>query len=109
MAGVAHDLRDELTVICAYASLGGEVSYDAELTESYFARIESAGKRAAHISERLLVFDAAGPSGDCGTKAVTWPAVLDEINPKTDRASCLVVQTPPRPGRLTGAPLLDSR
>src|SRR6188474_1888816 len=63
MAAVVHDLSDELTVICAYASLGGDVSYDVELTEGYFARIESAGKNAAQIIRQLLVVGAAGPSG----------------------------------------------
>jgi len=59
MAAVVHDLSDELTVICAYASLGGDASYDSELTEGYFARIGSAGKNAAQITRRLLVVDAA--------------------------------------------------
>jgi hypothetical protein len=62
MAAVVHDLSDELTVICAYASLGGDVSYDVELTEGYFARIESAGKNAAQIARQLLVVDAAEPA-----------------------------------------------
>jgi hypothetical protein len=70
MAAVVHDLSDELTVICAYASLGGDVSYDVELTEGYFARIESAGKNAAQITRQLLVVDAAGPSGVRPTKPV---------------------------------------
>jgi hypothetical protein len=55
VAGLASDLSDQLTVICALANLGGEVSYDVELTESYFAQIESAGKRAAQITGQLLV------------------------------------------------------
>ena len=55
---IVHDLTAELTTIRSYASLGGDASYDAELTESYFALIESAGKRAAQITAELMVVDS---------------------------------------------------
>ena len=57
MAAVVADLNDQLTVICGLAHLGGDASYDAERTESYFAQIESAGKKAAQITRQLLVLD----------------------------------------------------
>ena len=76
MAGAVQDLHEELSVICAYASRGGEVSYDAELTESYFARIETAGKKAEHISQQLLLLDATRRADDGHTKAVAWPTAL---------------------------------
>jgi hypothetical protein len=79
MAGVVTDLNDELTVICAYANMGAEVSYDAEQTESYFAMIEAAGKKAAQITEQLVVALSARPSEDTHSKAVAWPAALDPI------------------------------
>ena len=75
MAGVVRDLSDELTVICAYANLGGDASFDAELTESYFAMIEAAGKKASEITGRLLVADTARPPEVRNTKAVAWPAI----------------------------------
>ena len=64
MAALVHDLSDELTVICAYANLGGDASYDAERTETYFALIESAGKKAAQITRQLLVVDLDRSSDD---------------------------------------------
>ena len=57
MAAVVADINDQLTVICGLAHLGGDASYDAERTESYFAQIESAGKTAAQIVRQLLVLD----------------------------------------------------
>jgi hypothetical protein len=84
MAVVVHDLSDELTVICAYASLGGDVSYDSELTEGYFARIEAAGKKAAQITRQLLVVDAVRPSEVKHTKAVAWRASQDAIAAAND-------------------------
>ena len=62
MGAVVQDLNDQLTVICGLAQMGGEVSYDAERTENYFAQIESAGKKAAQIARQLLVLDPAWPS-----------------------------------------------
>lgn len=52
MAGIVHDLTDELAVICAYANLGG-ISNDPARTESYFALIESAGKKASLLTRQL--------------------------------------------------------
>jgi hypothetical protein len=62
MAAVVTDINDQLTVICGLAHLGGDASYDAERTESYFAQIESAGKKAAEITRQLLVLDPSQPS-----------------------------------------------
>ena len=64
MAAVVADLNDQLTVICGLAHLGGDASYDAERTESYFAQIESAGKTAAQIVRQLLVLDPRQLSRD---------------------------------------------
>ena len=61
MAAVVEDLNDQLTVICGLAHLGGDASDDAGQTESYFAEIESAGKKAAQITRQLLVLDPAAP------------------------------------------------
>jgi hypothetical protein len=74
MAAVVEDLNDQLTVICGLAHLGGEASYDAEWTESYFAQIESAGKKAAQITRQLLVLDPRSPSGDEHPAAQAWTA-----------------------------------
>jgi hypothetical protein len=74
MAAVVQDLNDQLTVICGLANMGGEVSYDAERTENYFAQIESAGKNAAQITRQLLVLDPARPSEHEHPKKVAWPA-----------------------------------
>jgi len=74
MAAVVQNLNDQLTVICGLAQMGGEVSYDAERTENYFAQIESAGKKAAQITRQLLVFDPARPSEHEHSKKVAWPA-----------------------------------
>ena len=71
VAGVVHDLGDELTVICAYANLGGDVSYDAELTEDYFGRIESAGKNAARLMRQLLPLELPVFRDGGGTNATT--------------------------------------
>jgi hypothetical protein len=84
MAGVFQDLNDELTVICAYASLGGDVSYDAEQTENYFAMIESAGKKAAQITGQFLVVDAVRPSEGRHTKTVAWPAAREAVGATND-------------------------
>jgi hypothetical protein len=72
MAAVVQDLNDQLTVICGLAGMGGEVSYDSERTENYFAQIESAGKKAAQITRELL--DPAPPSEHEHPKKVAWPA-----------------------------------
>ena len=82
-AGVLNDLNDQLTVICAYASRGGDASYDAELTENYFALIESAGKRAAEIAGQLVVLDSARSSEAKPTKAVAWITVPHPIDVRT--------------------------
>jgi hypothetical protein len=73
MAAVVQDLNDQLTVICGLAGMGGEVSYDSERTENYFAQIESAGKKAAQITRELLVLDPAPPSEHEHPKKVAWP------------------------------------
>jgi hypothetical protein len=73
-AAVVQDLNDQLTVICGLAHMGGEVSYDAELTENYFAQIESAGKKAAQITRQLLVLDPARPSEFEHPTEPAWPA-----------------------------------
>ena len=83
MTTVVHDLTDELTVICAYANLGGDVSYDAELTESYFARIESAGKNAAQLMRQLLSLEL--PVSDGGDEAsATERPVVEQMTVPTD-------------------------
>ena len=64
MAAVVQDINDQLTVICGLAHLGGDASYDTERTESYFAQIESAGKKAAQITRQLLVLDPQQLSHD---------------------------------------------
>jgi hypothetical protein len=79
LAGVVSDLNDQLTVIGSLAHLGGEVSYDAELTESYFAQIESAGTKAAQITRRLLTLDRLAISETRHTKDVAWPRVQQAI------------------------------
>lgn len=84
MAAVVNDLNDELTVICAFANLGGDASYDTERTEAYFALIETAGKKAAQIAGRLLVLDPDHPSGHEYTKAVAWPAGEPTIDAAID-------------------------
>jgi hypothetical protein len=80
IAGVVNDLNDQLTVMCGLAHLGGEVSYDAERTESYFAQIESAGTKAAQITRRLLTLDRLAISGTTHTKEVAWPRVQHAID-----------------------------
>jgi signal transduction histidine kinase len=74
MSAVVQDLNDQLTVISGLAQMGGEVSYDAERTENYFAQIESAGKTAAQITRQLLLFDPARPSEHEHPKKLDWPA-----------------------------------
>ncbi len=74
MAAVVQDLNDQLTVICGLAQIGGEVSYDAERTESYFAQIESAGKKGAQITRQLLVLDPARPSEPEDPMELAWAA-----------------------------------
>jgi hypothetical protein len=74
IAAVVQDLNDQLTVISGLAHMGGEVSYDAERTENYFAQIESAGKKAAQITRQLLVLDPARPSEHEHPKKLAWPA-----------------------------------
>ena len=54
--------------------MGGEVSYDAEQTENYFAQIESAGNNAAQITRQLLVLDPARPSERTHPKELAAPA-----------------------------------
>jgi hypothetical protein len=84
MAGVVRDLNDQLAAICAYASRGGDVSYDAERTENYFALIESAGNRAAEITGELLVLDTVRALGERHTKSVSWPTVQHAFEAATD-------------------------
>ena len=59
MARVAHDLNDQLTVICGFASLGGSASEAAERTNGYFALIDSAGQKAALLTRELLALEHA--------------------------------------------------
>ena len=73
MAAVVQDLNDQLTVICGLAHMGGEVSYDAERTENYFAQIDSAGKKAAQITRQLLVLGPAEPSESEQATKPAWP------------------------------------
>ena len=80
VAGVLADLKEELAVICAYASIGSEVSYDAEKTESYFTLIEAAAKKATDISDRLPAIDAARAADNGHSKPVIWPTALDPID-----------------------------
>jgi len=82
IADVVNDLNDQLTVMCGLAHLGGEVSYDAERTESYFAQIESAGTKAAQITRRLLTLDRLAISGTTH-KEVAWPRVQHAIDAAT--------------------------
>ena len=88
MAAVVQDLNDKLTVICGLAQMGGEVSYDAERTENYFAQIESAGKNAAQITRQLLVFDPARPSEREHPKVLAGPAAqTSEADPRQTASS----------------------
>ena len=57
MARVAHDLNDQLTVICGFASMGATTPADAERTTNYFALIDSAGQRAAVLTRELIALE----------------------------------------------------
>ena len=110
LAAVVQDLNDQLTVICGLAQMGGEVSYDAERTENYFAQIEAAGKKAAQITRQLLVLDPPRPSEHEHPKRVVWPAThpseattdpqqtASSLRRRLTAARALVTKTgPPRP------------
>lgn len=81
--GIVNDLNDQLTVISGLAHLGAEASYDAELTESYFAQIEAASTKAAQITRELLSLDRPAASEPTQTKEVAWPRVQQAIGAAT--------------------------
>jgi len=59
MASVAHDLNDQLTVICGFASLGGSASGASEQSNGYFELIDTAGQRAALLTRELIALEHA--------------------------------------------------
>ena len=83
MTTVGNDLSDELTVMCAYAHLGGDLSDGAGLAENYFARIESAGKNAAQLMQQLLSVELPVVRGGGGTSAIARP-VGEQMTVPTD-------------------------
>ena len=110
IAAVVQDLNDQLTVICGLAQMGGEVSYDAEQTENYFAQIESAGKNAAQIARQLLVLDPAwrverehptelaGPAAQASEATTDPRQTTSSFRRRLTAARALVTKPgPPRP------------
>jgi len=74
--GIAHDFNNILTVILGYCYMAKDDMLSGEEYKSAFAKVESAGNRAADLCRQMLTY--AGKSPLIQTKVNLW-LLVDEV------------------------------